>query len=140
MTNQFSHYYKDVSKLQTVDVYRVLELFNVVNPSIQHAVKKLLVAGGRGSKDMAKDVREAIVSLERWEAMRNEDIQQPALDAEHWQLSDVVQANNRIYDLLLGDDAQAYKEAYRYLERSDPQLYAELMKAVWRREVGKEAT
>jgi hypothetical protein len=42
-----------------------LELFEVVDPAIQHAVKKLLVAGNRGHKDLQKDVKEAIVSLNR---------------------------------------------------------------------------
>ena len=72
MEKQFSHYYKKVP-YEYVDVYRVLELFGVVDPSIQHAIKKLLVAGGRGHKDMEKDVREAIVSLHRWIDMRLED-------------------------------------------------------------------
>lgn len=70
---EFNHYYKDVSKLASIDVYRVLELFSVTNPAIQHAVKKLLVAGGRGVKDQAKDVEEAIKSLQRWQEMRREE-------------------------------------------------------------------
>lgn len=68
-----SHYFKDVSNLQNIDVYRVLELFAVVNPCLQHAVKKLLVAGGRGAKDIQKDVQEAIDTLERWKEMGQED-------------------------------------------------------------------
>ena len=68
------HYHKDVSNLQTIDVYRALHLFKVTDPCIQHAVKKLLVAGGRGAgKDIAKDVQEAIDSLERFKEMRVED-------------------------------------------------------------------
>ena len=70
---EFDHYYKDVSSLKSIDVYRVLELFDVTNPAIQHAVKKLLVAGGRGVKDQAKDVEEAIKSLQRWQEMRQEE-------------------------------------------------------------------
>ncbi len=67
------HYYKDVSGLDTVDVYRVLSLFEVADPCLQHAIKKLLVAGGRGAgKDISQDVREAIDSLERWEDMQRE--------------------------------------------------------------------
>ncbi len=68
-----SHYFKDVSKLSTIDVYRVLELFGVTDPCVQHAVKKLLVAGGRGVKNMDKDIQEAIDTLQRWQAMRVED-------------------------------------------------------------------
>ena len=68
------HYFKDVRHLETIDVYRVLALFNVTDPCIQHAVKKLLVAGGRGAgKDIGKDVQEAIDSLERFKEMRVED-------------------------------------------------------------------
>lgn len=69
------HYHKDVRHLETIDVYRVLTLFNVTDPCIQHAVKKLLVAGGRGAgKDIAKDVQEAIDSLQRFQEMRAEDV------------------------------------------------------------------
>lgn len=73
MTRVYSHYFKDVSRLEVVDVYRVLELFRVVDPCIQHAVKKLLVAGGRGTKDLERDISEAIATLERWKEMRKED-------------------------------------------------------------------
>lgn len=68
-----SHYFKDVSNLLELDVYRVLKLFDVTDPCIQHAVKKLLCAGGRGVKDVDKDVHEAIDSLLRYEEMRKED-------------------------------------------------------------------
>lgn len=71
---EYSHYYKKIPDgVSHVDVYRVLELFDVKNPAIQHAVKKLLVAGDRGFKDSVKDVKEAIVSLERWVEMREEE-------------------------------------------------------------------
>jgi len=68
------HYFKDVAHLNSIDVYRVLELFGVTNPAIAHAAKKLLVAGGRGAgKSIDKDIQEAIDTLVRWQAMRNED-------------------------------------------------------------------
>ena len=68
-----SHYKKTVAGLQFVDVYRVLTLFGVTDPCIQHAVKKMLVAGGRGAKDISQDVQEAIDTLQRWQEMRRED-------------------------------------------------------------------
>lgn len=68
-----AHYFKDVEHLSTIDVYRVLELFGVADPCLQHAIKKLLVAGGRGHKDIDKDVGEAIDTLVRWQAMQAED-------------------------------------------------------------------
>ena len=68
-----AHYFKNVSHLAEVDVYRVLSLFSVSDPCLQHAIKKLLCAGGRGAKNDAKDVQEAIDSLTRWQNMRAED-------------------------------------------------------------------
>lgn len=69
----YNHYFKNTKHLDAVDVYRVLELFNVVDPCLQHAIKKLLCAGGRGAKDMDQDVREAIDALGRWEDMQVEN-------------------------------------------------------------------
>jgi len=71
---KYPHYYKDVTTLKEVDVYRVLKLFNVTDPCIQHSIKKLLVAGGRGGgKDISKDIQEAIDTLERWKEIQAED-------------------------------------------------------------------
>lgn len=67
------HYFKDVSNVDKIDVYRVIELFGVTDAPLQHAVKKLLVAGHRGVKDAQKDVQEAIDCLLRWQEMRRED-------------------------------------------------------------------
>ena len=67
------HYFKDVSRLKTIDVYRVLDLFGVTNPCIQHAIKKLLCAGNRGAKDKTQDVQEAISSLLRYLEMQTEN-------------------------------------------------------------------
>lgn len=62
-----------MSYLDYIDVYRVLELFEVDNNAIAHAIKKLLCAGIIGSKNEQQDIQEAIDSLERWKDMRNED-------------------------------------------------------------------
>jgi hypothetical protein len=71
-----SHYHKDVTHLKSIDVYRVLSLFNVTDQVIGHAIKKLLVAGGRGAgKDVAQDIQEAIESLIRWQEMSKENEQ-----------------------------------------------------------------
>jgi hypothetical protein len=68
-----NHYFKSTVHLDAVDVYRVLELFNVTDPCLQHAVKKLLCAGDRGAKDMEQDVQEAMDTLERYQDMCRED-------------------------------------------------------------------
>jgi len=75
MSNGYNHYFRDVTQLTHIDVYRVLSLFGVSDPSIQHAIKKLMVAGGRGAKNTDKDIAEAIVSLQRWQQMQEEDKQ-----------------------------------------------------------------
>lgn len=77
-----NHYFKDVSHLDRVDVYRVLTLFGVTDPCIAHAAKKLLVAGGRGGKSQHQDVQEAIDSLERWKAMQAEDESKEVVHAD----------------------------------------------------------
>jgi len=71
---EYNHYHKPCP-YDYVDVYRVLELFSVTDPCLQHAIKKMLVAGGRGAKNIDKDVAEAIVTLTRWQQMRAEEKQ-----------------------------------------------------------------
>lgn len=57
-----------------LDVYRVLERFSVRSHAVGHAIKKLLVAGGRGAgKDYEKDLREAVDSIHRELQMIAED-------------------------------------------------------------------
>jgi hypothetical protein len=73
MSYKHNHYYKDISYLDGIDVYRVITLYGVTDPCLQHAIKKLLCAGGRGAKDIEQDVQESIDSLERWKDMRRED-------------------------------------------------------------------
>lgn len=68
-----SHYSRDVSHLDSVDIYRVIDLFGVQHAALQHALKKVMAAGQRGAKNEAQDVQEAIDSLTRWQAMRDED-------------------------------------------------------------------
>ncbi len=69
---KFSHYFRQ-SPTTTIDVYRVLLLFEVTDPALQHALKKVIAAGKRGAKDASKDIAEAIVALQRWEEMRREE-------------------------------------------------------------------
>ena len=71
--SEYKHYQKNVEHLKWVDVYRVLDLFGVSNPCVQHAIKKLLCAGQRGAKDERKDIEEAVSSLVRYLEMKTED-------------------------------------------------------------------
>lgn len=69
-----NHYFRDVSHLQTLDVYRLLELFNVTCPIAQHVVKKALVAGQRGYKDTRRDWQDIADSAARRLQMLEEDL------------------------------------------------------------------
>lgn len=65
----YPHYYKDISSLNVLDVYRVCDLYQVddTSGSIHHAIKKLLVSGNRGGgKSFYKDVKEARDTLDRY--------------------------------------------------------------------------
>lgn len=50
---------------RSIDVYDVLERFNVSCSATQHAIKKLLCSGIRGYKSTEQDLREALESIER---------------------------------------------------------------------------
>ena len=69
-------YFKDVEKLKSVDVYRVLSLFDVKSHAVGHAIKKLLCAGLRGAKGYEQDLLEAKASIDRELAMLAEDKEQ----------------------------------------------------------------
>lgn len=49
----------------TIDVYDVLQAFNVTNPALQHLVKKALAVGQRGHKDKMEDLRDILASAQR---------------------------------------------------------------------------
>ena len=68
-----THYYKNVTRYDQIDIYRVLELFGVESPSIGHAIKKLLMAGDRGNKGYFQDLMEAQDSIIRAIGMAVED-------------------------------------------------------------------
>lgn len=48
-----------------VDVYDVLDAFNVTDAAVAHAIKKLLAPGQRGTKTVVQDLQESIASVER---------------------------------------------------------------------------
>jgi hypothetical protein len=74
MARKHAHYFRNVAHLSEVDVYRVLELFNVTDQALGHAIKKLLAPGGRGAgKDFRRDVQEAVDTLQRRLEMLDED-------------------------------------------------------------------
>lgn len=91
-----SHYKKNVAGLSMIDVYRVLDLFGVTDPCIQHACKKLLVTGNRGHKNTDQDIQDAIDTLERWKEMRAEDRQRQS--ERHSMTPNVIEPASQIDD------------------------------------------
>lgn len=67
-----SHYYR-LCPYPHIDVYRVLSLFEVTDPALQHIVKKALCAGQRGVKDFRKDLEEIVDTGNRRIEMLDED-------------------------------------------------------------------
>ena len=50
---------------EKADVYDVLQAFNVVNPALQHLIKKALTVGQRGHKEEMTDYQDIIDSAVR---------------------------------------------------------------------------
>ena len=71
--NNNNPYIVDISKYNKLDIYRILSLYNVTNPCLSHAIKKLLCAGKRGVKNQTQDINEAVQSLQRFLEMQGED-------------------------------------------------------------------
>ena len=73
-----NHYHKPCP-YNSIDIYRILLMYEVTDPCLAHAIKKLLVAGKRGAKSEYADIQEAIDTLSRWQDMRIEEIQRDNL-------------------------------------------------------------
>lgn len=52
-------------ELGVIDVYCVIDAFEIKAPALHHATKKILCAGIRGKGDEEQDLREAIQAIER---------------------------------------------------------------------------
>lgn len=70
---KYPEYYKDVTHLDFIDVYAVHHLFNVIDGSLHHSSKKILLAGVRnGNKSKYQDIQEARDTLNRWLVLNEE--------------------------------------------------------------------
>lgn len=75
LLDAYPQYYKDVSHLEVIDVYRIIDLYGVTDPTAQHSLKKLLLSGKRtGGKTVEKDLKEARDTLSRGLEMHKEDL------------------------------------------------------------------
>ena len=69
-----SNPYRKKFPYNEIDIYRILRLYEVTDPCVQHAVKKLLCAGKRGSKNYYQDIDEAKQTLERFGELNVEEV------------------------------------------------------------------
>lgn len=67
-----NHYFKPCPFTE-VDVYRVLKLYKVHDPCLQHIAKKALCAGERGHKDMRRDLQDIVDTAQRAIDMLDEE-------------------------------------------------------------------
>lgn len=65
MYNRADNKYTKQIRGVKLDVYDVLDAWNVTNPALQHLIKKALQAGNRGHKDLMTDLQDIIDSAIR---------------------------------------------------------------------------
>lgn len=67
-----SKYHRDIRGVM-VDTYDICRAFGVTDPALAHALKKILMPGTRGAKDLIQDLEEARWSLDNAiAALKNE--------------------------------------------------------------------
>jgi hypothetical protein len=74
LTEQPAHnkYMREVKPGVWIDVYDVLRAWNVVDPCLQHLLKKALASGQRGHKDLKEDLDDILASAKRAVEMHEE--------------------------------------------------------------------
>jgi hypothetical protein len=65
-------YMREVKPGVWVDVYDVLRAWGVVDPCLQHLLKKALASGQRGHKDLKEDLEDILASAKRAVEMHEE--------------------------------------------------------------------
>ena len=63
-----SKYHVEIIPGIWIDTYDVARAFNITDPAHNHALKKVLVTGGRNEKGTVQDIDEAIWSLQNYKA------------------------------------------------------------------------
>ena len=79
-TGEYSYYEYSFNGVK-LDPYRILSVYNITCPAMQHAIKKLLRAGN-SVKDLKQDIQEVIDTLKRKLDMLEEDEQVFIEDSE----------------------------------------------------------
>lgn len=114
MSRKHGHYFRSVEHLSEIDIYRLLDLFNVTDQALGHAIKKLVAPGGRGAgKDFRKDIEEAIDTLHRRLEMLDED--DLHAEAQHAATAPIVDPKDPEYapdSIAFGSNADACNWIY----------------------------
>ena len=58
-------YKREIKPGVFIDVYDVIDCYEVTSGALQHALKKILAAGKRGHKDYEQDLIDILASVER---------------------------------------------------------------------------
>lgn len=67
-----SHYFREFP-YDNIDVYRIIETFEITCPAAQHILKKVIATGKRGHKDLQRDWQDIVDSAQRKIEMLEED-------------------------------------------------------------------
>lgn len=73
VTPDLGAHYRYSHKGLKLDPYRVMDIYKILHPAHQHAVKKLLRAGRGRAKDLRQDLAEVQMTITRWIEMLDED-------------------------------------------------------------------
>lgn len=137
--NQFLEYVtdavssKEISPLAAAKLEELLKGVTVVTASPDANVERnrqmLLDRSVFGLKKYGVTTERTDLNLPQWLQHLLEELLDAAnyVQAAKNSVGDLQQAQDRLFDVLLGDDGQAHKEAERYLERANPGLYRRLI-------------
>ena len=72
MSEKHNHYFRDCP-YDKIDVYRIIDIFEITDPAAQHILKKCIATGKRGHKDEQRDWQDILDSAQRRLDMIAED-------------------------------------------------------------------
>ena len=72
MSEKHNHYFRDCP-YDKIDVYRIIDIFEITDPVAQHILKKCIATGKRGHKDEKRDWQDILDSAQRRLDMIAED-------------------------------------------------------------------
>jgi hypothetical protein len=123
----------DITPVTATKLEELLKGVTVVTASPDANVEKnrqlLLDRSVVGLKKYGVTTERTDLNLSQWLQHLLEELMDAAnyVQAAKNSVGDLQHAQDRLFDVLLGDDGQAHKEAERYLERANPALYMRLI-------------